>query len=50
MSVPEVLVSGDHQKIENWKKASSIELTKRNRPDLWEKYSLNLQNNKKNYK
>ena len=34
MSVPEVLLSGHHKNIENWRKQQSIEITKRNRPDL----------------
>lgn len=34
MKVPEVLLSGHHKKIEEWRKAQSIEITKRNRPDL----------------
>ena len=32
--VPEVLLSGDHQKIEKWRKEQSLELTRKNRPDL----------------
>ncbi|MFI3207409.1 MAG: tRNA (guanosine(37)-N1)-methyltransferase TrmD [Clostridia bacterium] len=38
MKVPEVLTSGDHKKVEQWKKEKSIELTKKHRPDMWEKY------------
>ena len=34
LKVPEVLLSGHHKKIEEWRKAQSIEITKRNRPDL----------------
>jgi tRNA (guanine37-N1)-methyltransferase len=37
MKVPEVLMSGDHKKIEMWKKQSAYELTKKLRPDLLEK-------------
>ena len=36
MSVPEVLLSGHHKNIEDWRKQQSIEITKRNRPDLLE--------------
>ena len=36
--VPEVLVSGHHAKIKEWRLAQSIALTKARRPDLWEKY------------
>lgn len=34
LSVPEVLVSGNHQKISEWKKQSSREVTAEKRPDL----------------
>ena len=34
MSVPDVLLSGDHKKIEEWRKEAALELTKKNRPDL----------------
>ncbi len=34
MTVPDVLLSGDHKKIEEWRKQASLELTKKNRPDL----------------
>ncbi len=36
MVVPEVLVSGNHQKIAEWRAQQSIEITKKNRPDLLE--------------
>lgn len=32
--VPTVLVSGNHQKIAEWRKEKSLEITKQNRPDL----------------
>ncbi len=38
MSVPEVLLSGDHAKIEKWRQARRIEKTALVRPDLHEKY------------
>ena len=34
MKVPEVLLSGNHRKIEEWRKAESIKKTKKIRPDL----------------
>ena len=34
MSVPDVLLSGDHKKIEEWRKEAALTLTKKNRPDL----------------
>lgn len=38
--VPEVLLSGHHAKIEQWRREQSILRTARNRPDLLEKASL----------
>ena len=38
IDVPEVLLSGDHQKIKMWKIKMSENLTKSKRPDLWSKY------------
>tara|TARA_Y100001960_G_C14704025_1_gene843325 strand:+ start:912 stop:1550 length:639 start_codon:yes stop_codon:yes gene_type:complete len=38
MKVPEILLSGHHQKIEEWKLKLKEEKTKKNRPDLWLKY------------
>ena len=38
IEVPEVLISGDHKKIEMWKIKMSEEITKSKRPDLWSKY------------
>ncbi len=37
MKVPEVLLSGDHAKIELWRKAEALERTRRLRPDMLEK-------------
>ncbi len=36
--IPEVLHSGHHGKIREWRQARSEELTRQRRPDLWEKY------------
>ena len=38
MVSPEVLLSGNHKKIENWKRSQREEKTRTRRPDLWEKY------------
>lgn len=38
LKVPEILLSGDHKKIEEWRKQKAIEKTKEKRPDLYEKY------------
>ena len=36
--VPEVLVSGHHEKIESWRQGHRESRTKEKRPDLWDKY------------
>jgi tRNA (guanine37-N1)-methyltransferase len=36
--IPEVVTSGDHKKVAQWRQEQSEELTKQNRPDLWGKY------------
>ena len=38
--VPEILLSGNHEKVDEWRLAQSIERTKRLRPDLYEKWKL----------
>lgn len=40
--VPEVLFSGNHKMIDQWQKQSSIENTKKKRPDLYDKYLQDL--------
>ena len=40
-SVPEVLLSGDHSKIKDWRLSQSEAITRDRRPDLWEKYKKN---------
>ena len=37
-NVPDVLLSGDHKKIKNWKLNQSEDKTMKRRPDLWKKY------------
>ena len=44
-SVPDVLLSGDHNKIKDWRLSQSEDITRRQRPDLWKKY-LNKKNEK----
>ena len=36
--VPEVLLSGDHAKIKDWRLSQSKVITRDRRPDLWQKY------------
>ena len=40
-SVPEVLLSGDHGKIKDWRLSQSETITRVRRPDLWQKYKKN---------
>ena len=37
-SPPDVLLSGDHAKIKDWRLSKSEDITRRQRPDLWKKY------------
>jgi tRNA (guanine37-N1)-methyltransferase len=37
--IPEVLVSGDHRRIRDWRRAEAERLTRERRPDLWKRYS-----------
>ena len=40
-TVPEVLLSGDHAKIKDWRLSQSEAITRDRRPDLWQKYKKN---------
>ena len=40
-SVPEVLLSGDHAKIKDWRLSQSEAITRVRRPDMWQKYKKN---------
>ena len=40
-AVPDVLLSGDHSKIKDWRLSQSEAITRDRRPDLWEKYKKN---------
>ncbi len=42
MKVPEVLLSGHHKKIEEYRLSESIRVTKERRPDMYEKYMNSL--------
>ncbi|MFD2232871.1 tRNA (guanosine(37)-N1)-methyltransferase TrmD [Phaeospirillum tilakii] len=37
-AVPEVLLSGHHEKIRAWRRRQAEEITRRRRPDLWDRY------------
>ena len=47
LRVPEILLTGDHQKILDWRTKTSEKITKTNRPDLFIKY---VEKNKKKIK
>lgn len=38
LSIPDILSSGNHGKVEEWRRKQAEELTKERRPDLWEAY------------
>jgi tRNA (guanine37-N1)-methyltransferase len=38
-SVPEILLSGHHERIKAWRLEQAEEITRRRRPDLWSRYS-----------
>ena len=46
LSVPEVLLSGDHQKIKEYRLNEQIKRTQLRRPDLWEAYNANKKSEK----
>lgn len=43
-AVPSVLLSGHHKNIADWRMEKSLEITKSKRPDMYEKYMVNLHN------
>ena len=38
--VPEILISGHHENIRQWRKYQSLKITEERRPDLFKKYNL----------
>lgn len=46
MRVPEVLLSGDHERIRKWRREASLKLTRERRPDLLEKAELTAEEKK----
>jgi tRNA (guanine37-N1)-methyltransferase len=36
-AIPDVLLSGDHEKIAKWRREQAEKITKEGRPDLWQK-------------
>jgi tRNA (guanine37-N1)-methyltransferase len=43
--VPDVLLSGHHEKIRKWRRKQSLIITKERRPDLFKKLTLNKEDN-----
>jgi len=39
LKVPDILLSGNHRKIEEWREEKSLEITEKNRPDLLKEIS-----------
>ncbi len=37
-AIPDVLLSGDHRKIAEWRRKQAEDITRARRPDLWERY------------
>jgi tRNA (guanine37-N1)-methyltransferase len=44
-TVPEVLLSGHHERIRAWRTSQAEEVTRRRRPDLWDRYVAATRNN-----
>ncbi len=42
--IPDVLISGNHQRIRTWRREQSEVLTKMRRPDLWKRYQARTEN------
>lgn len=47
LAIPEVLTSGDHGKVDAWRRAEAERLTRERRPDLWAAYRANQESGKK---
>jgi len=44
--VPEILLSGDHARIARWRRATSLQVTRDRRPDLFERLALSAEDGK----
>ena len=42
-AVPDVLVSGHHEKVRAWRRAEAERITRERRPDLWARYAATIQ-------
>ena len=43
LEIPEVLLSGDHKKVDRWRQAQREETTRERRPDLWDAHTAKSQ-------
>jgi tRNA (guanine37-N1)-methyltransferase len=43
MGIPQVLLSGDHDQIRQWRRRSALQKTLRNRPDLLQQVELSAE-------
>ena len=43
LEIPEVLLSGDHKKVDQWRQAQRELTTRERRPDLWQAHLANSQ-------
>ncbi len=39
MAVPDVLISGHHERVREWRKSQADQITKQRRPDLWHRHA-----------
>jgi tRNA (guanine37-N1)-methyltransferase len=46
LSVPEVLRSGDHARVDRWRRAQALRRTQLRRPDLWALYTMSPEDEK----
>ncbi|MCM8780507.1 MAG: tRNA (guanosine(37)-N1)-methyltransferase TrmD [Candidatus Omnitrophica bacterium] len=46
LKVPAILLSGDHKRIEEWRRVQAIKITRRKRPDLLKKYKITARGGK----
>jgi len=47
MTVPDVLLSGHHSQIDNWRQIERENRTRERRPDLWKKYLKQCEDSEK---
>ena len=45
--VPEILLSGNHEKIRQWRRKQSLRRTRQRRPDMYEKLDLSSKQDRK---